>query len=592
MGMASSTNKKDGSPYCRFTKNPNAKYESQGLEADCPVPMTMFHTDGSILYENVHFDLLYTIIAENDTDVLQRYLKIAPWAVSMEPVCANSLWAVPDRYLFTDYASDVVLDMNPCMWATCRGSLGVLKILLNYYTKDKDPDMKIRGFDSGGLLLLNEAAQHGHVDIVRFLLNNQPRYASIHERDSNDCTALLSAAAPRYVYWRTSSRGERPGSVESEAIINLLLDQGASASDVSHGDEELRNTVLNSAAEWAGSQLIRRLIDDGADVYTKVVRGRWEDKFWNLPDGSFEVNALYVACTHANFEAVKTLIDCRGAEVEILDVLWQRDSLGSLPLHWVTQTCLPKESFGYSKEAVYDKARSIADIIELLLDLDPTIINVTDNYGNTPLHYATRSPSRYDKMYTPIIQLLCARGADASIQNTEGQTPLHTLFRLEDCGDYRDHFCKKNSVDAVTVSTLLAHGASPADIDMAGDTPLHIAAANLEWADVVSLLLVHGADPALPNLKGQTALHRAAGGTYLGRNRDYQAPERIRAQEDVFSRLVKAGGVELMDMTDAEGMKPREISHETRKGWKELDGPPKQTGNGSGQERGPRMHKI
>ncbi|KAI1014458.1 hypothetical protein LB504_012237, partial [Fusarium proliferatum] len=439
--MASFVDTKDKSPYCRFTENPNAKYESLGLEADCPLPMTMLHTDGSILYETLYFDLLYTIIERNDRSAFQEYLTIAPWAVSMEPVFTNDLWAVPDRYLFTDYASDVVLDMDPCMWATCKGSLGVLKILLNHCTKGKDSDMKVRGFESGGLLLLNEAAQHGHVDIVRFLLNNQPRYSRIDERDTNDCTALLSAAAARYIDRPTSLREELPGLVESEAILNLLLDQGASASDVSYWDEELRNTVLTSAAEWAGSQLIKRLIDDDADIYTKV------------------------------------------------------------------------ESFGYSKEAVYDKARRIADIIEFLLDLDPTIINVTDNDGNTPLHYATRSPSRYDKMYTPIIQLLCARSADASMQNTEGQTPLHTLFHLENGGDYGDYFCKKNPVDTVTVLTWLAHGASPADIDMAGDTPLHIAAANLEWADVVSFLLMHGANPALPNLKGQTALHRAAGGT-------------------------------------------------------------------------------
>ncbi|KAH7195292.1 ankyrin repeat-containing domain protein [Fusarium oxysporum] len=414
------------------------------------------------------------------------------------------------------------------------------------YENGKDPDTKIR-FESGEVLLLNEAAQNGQIDIVRFLLDNQPRYASIYERDQNDYTALLSAASAYHIDLPTSLQEGLPGPAESEAIINLLLDRGASASDVSYGDAKISNTALTLAAQWAGSQLIKRLIGDGADTYTKVER----------------VNALYVACTHANFEAVKTLIDYRGAEVDILDVLWQRDSRGSFPLHWVAQSDLPKESFGYSNAAVHDKARSIANIIKLLLGIDPTIIN-----------------------------LLCARGADASIRNAEGQTPLHALFRLEDGGNYRDYFCKKNSVDTATVITLLAHGASPADIDKAGDTPLHIAAANLEWADVVSLLLVHGADPALPNLNGQTAIHRAAGGTYLGRNQKYKAPERIRAQEDVLSRLIRAGGVELMDLTDAEGMKPRDIYHKTRQGWKELDGPPKQTGNGRGRERGPRIHKI
>ncbi|KAF4952933.1 hypothetical protein FGADI_6366 [Fusarium gaditjirri] len=434
--------------------------------------------------------------------------------------------------------------------------------------------MEIR-FESGELLLLNEAAEHGHVDTVRFLLNNQPRYASINERDCKGNTPLLSAVSGRFIDLPTCAQEGQPGPAESEAIVNLLLDRGASASDASYEGEKISNTVLTLAAKWAGAKLIKRLIDDGADTYTKVERDRWNDKFWNLPDCSFEVNALYVACTHANFEAVKTLIDYWGVEVDILDVLWQRDGRGSLPLHWVTQSGLPKVSFGYSEAAVCDKARSIMNIIELLLDLDPTIINVTDNDGNTPLHYATRSPSRYDKMYTPIIQLLCARGGDASIQNTEGQTPLHTLFCLEDGGWYLDNWCKKNSVDTVTVITLLDHGASPADIDMAGDTPLHIAAANLEWADAVSLLLERGADPALPSLNGQTALHRAGGGTYLRLNKDYKAPERIRAQEDMLSRLVKAGGVELMDLTDAEGMKPGEICAKTRQGWKELDGPPK-----------------
>ncbi|WJG37046.1 ankyrin repeat-containing domain protein [Fusarium oxysporum Fo47] len=386
------------------------------------------------------------------------------------------------------------------------------------YENGKDPDMKIK-FESGEVLLLNEATQYGQVDIVRFLLNHQPRYASIYERDQSDSTALLSAASAQGL----------PGPAESEAMINLLLDRGASASDVSNEDARISNTVLTLVTQWAGSPLIKRLIDDGADIYTKVER----------------VNALYVACTHANFEAVKTLIDCRGAELDTLDVLWQRDSRGSLPLHWVTQSDLPKESFGYSNAGVRDKAQSIANIVELLFGLDPTIIN-----------------------------LLCARGGDASIQNTEGQTPLHTLFRLEDGGDYRDYFCEKNSVDIATVTALLAQPA------------------NLEWADVVSLLLVHGADPALLNLNGQTALHRAGGGTYLRRNQKYKAPERIRAQEDVLSRLVKAGGVGLIDLTDAEGMKHREIYHKTRQGWKELDGPPKQTGNGRGRGRGPRIHKI
>lgn len=202
--MSSSTDTEDESSHCRFAENPNAKYESQGLEGHCPAPMTMLHTDGSILYENVHFGLLYEIIAQNDTNALQKYPTIAPWAFSMEPGFAHDLWAVPDRHLFLDYCDcDVVIDMNCCMWAAYRGALGVRKILLNHCTKGKDPDMKIK-FESGEVLLLNEATQYGQVDIVRFLLNHQPRYASIYERDQSDYTALLSAASARYIDLPTS----------------------------------------------------------------------------------------------------------------------------------------------------------------------------------------------------------------------------------------------------------------------------------------------------------------------------------------------------------------------------------------------------
>ncbi|KAF5720969.1 ankyrin protein [Fusarium mundagurra] len=522
---------------------------------------------------------------------LQQYLTVAPWAVSIEPSFNNDVWAVPDKFEYSEWGCECDgIDMNYFQWAAQQGGLGVLKILLDHITKGKDPDLQIR-FESGKFLLLNDAAQLGQVNMVRFLLNNQPRYASIHERDIQGYTALASAAAACSLDWANIPEEGGLRSVESEAVMNLLLDQGASATDVilsTYEDEpKIQDTILTLAVEWAGSQLVKRLIDGGADIYAKVTRGPWDTKFWNLYDCTFEVNALYVACTNANFEAVKTLIDCRGPEVDILDILWQRDSRGSLPLHWVTQSDLLRED-----SISDDKARNIANIIQLLLDLDPTTINIPDTDGNTPLHYATRSRSRHDKMYIPILQLLCARGGDASIRNTEGQTPLHTLFRFDNGNRDIDHFYSKNPVDTATVLTLVAHGASPADIDKVGDTPLHIAAANLEWADAISLLLVHGADPALPNLNGQTALHRAAGGTYMGRNLRCKAPERIRAQEDVFSRLVKAGGVELMDLVDLEGLKPREICHKTRQGWRELDDPPKRNGTGRGRGRAPRMHKM
>ncbi|RBQ75527.1 hypothetical protein FVER14953_20198 [Fusarium verticillioides] len=457
MTMSYSTDTEDEPPYYRFTENPNAEYNGQGFKRASPVPMTMPHSDGSILYEKPTFSFIYTIIQQNDTKALQQYLTIAPWAVSLEPVFANDLWAVPDRRTSSDGgASYGGMNMNYLQWAAREGGLGVFKILLHHCTKGKDPEIRI-GFESQEFEILNEAAKYGQVDMVKFLLDSQPRYASIEERDSNGYTALLSTASAPNLDCPTCLQERRPGPAASEATMSLLLDRGACASDVLYGNQKILKTVLTLTVEWAGSRLIKRLIDSGASIETKVQRGPWDETFWNLHGYTFEANALYVACTRANFEAVKTLIECRGSEVDVSDVLWQRDSRGSTPLHWVAQSHLPRENFGDSKDAIYDKARNIMSIIELMLDLGPTTINATDENGNTPLHYATRSPSRQDKMYCPIFQLLCARGSDAGIRNTEGQTPLHTRFRLDDSGRVRCHYFGKTPIDEAMLFTLLAH---------------------------------------------------------------------------------------------------------------------------------------
>ncbi|KAF4331796.1 ankyrin [Fusarium beomiforme] len=437
--MSSTLSPEAESPYRRFVRDPNAEYERKGLGRPYAVPMTMVDRDGSILYEKPSFSLLYSIIDENDTEALRQYLAIAPWAVSIEPIFSNELWAVPMDDPYAEYyASDGVIEEDYFLYAAQWGGRGVLQMLLDHCAKDRNPAPPIR-FKLERYQLLNEAARYGHVGTVQFLLDNQPLYASIHDRDDSGYTALASAASIYELRWCNFKDGEGPSDARNEAVMNLLLDRGACASDVvipTYEDKKIRHTVLTFAVEWAGSQLIKRLIDGGADVHAKVTIGPWNLTFWNQRDSTFEVSALYFACTCANFQAVKTLIDCRGAGVDIKGMLRERDSRGSLPLHWATQNDLPTESDAFLISTAREIAENITKVITLLLDLDPTTINTQDNDGNTPLHYATRSLSRHNKLYTPIFQLLCTRGADASIRNNEGQTPLHTLFRLNDEDSY------------------------------------------------------------------------------------------------------------------------------------------------------------
>ncbi|RKK95875.1 hypothetical protein BFJ68_g14611 [Fusarium oxysporum] len=534
-------------PYEGFRKDPNDECERDGFGHSYRTPMTMADQDGSILYETECFDLLGTIIEENDGKTLKKYLSIAPWTVPKE----SAAWR---GYEMAHY------NENYCLNAARRGCLDSLKVLLSHYTNDGDANRQVR-FKQHRFELLNEAAQWGQTEVVQFLLDNQWPHGDNVSCKLSFNTVLYFSHWCKYV---------------------VLIDN--------HNGKPF-DTVLTLAAQWASPKLIKRLVDSGADVHAVVTKGSWAMKFWNqhrsYPEGRktySEVNALFAACSHANFQAVQTLIDCRGDDVAVSEMVFCRDNRSSIPIHWVTQSELPRDIDKFSHSAIEGIVRNIANIIGLLLDLDPTTVNFQDNDGNTPLHYATRSLSRHDKLYTSVFQLLCDRGSDPSIRNHNGETPLHTLFCLYK-GD--TSFDNQDPVNTAAISILLAHGAKATDVDNSGDTPLHIAAANLHWIDAVRYLLHHGAYPAQQNLKSQTALHKAASGSYKGRTTVLtKAPERIEMQNQMLEELVKAGGHELMDMADAEGNTPRHICQKARDYWRERGTPTWMRGEGQGTGRG------
>ncbi|KAI6755993.1 hypothetical protein HG530_011729 [Fusarium avenaceum] len=537
------------SPYRRFRVDPNDEFIGEEDEPD-RVFMTMTDRDGSVLYELEYLPLLHTIVQQNDVEALQRYFTIAPY---LNPKLPNGEEEIMET---TDYFG----------LAVESGSLEVLQWVLNNTPRDIVSTQPIR-FEPRGFQLLNEAARYGRMEIVKFLLAHQPLYANIQDRDSKGCTAILSAAdvySERHCF--------QPGWNEvclenNEAIINLLLDQGACASDTVAAayNKETLDTVLTLVVKWAGPGLIKRLINCGANVHTTIT------KWLRFEGGSASgVNALAVACYHANIKAVETLIDCRGV-VPAASMAGYQDGLRRLPLHWATQNQLPDSLEHIPKSILRERVQNIISLIELLLSLHPAAINIQDQEGYTPLHHATESFGRNSKLYTPIFELLCKRGGDASIRNNKGQTPLHTLF---------DTCITNVPIDPAAISVLLAHGARVTDT-VAGSTLLHIAARNLWFADAVSCLLDHGADPTAKDSSQATALHRAASGRL--RQSMVKAEVTIRSQDDMLARLVKAGGEELMDIPDVHGETPRQICQRRREQWRIAELPREQFSSGRGR---------
>ncbi|KAI1049595.1 hypothetical protein LB505_008073 [Fusarium chuoi] len=516
----------DKSPYGNFVQAPNEYHNDKEPPY---TPMTMVDGNGSVLYETDEFDLLLAIIQRDDVTALGQYLDIAPWVIEEKE-------ELPLYYSFF-------------YTAVSHGSLGALKTLLSYYERFMGPFERIT-FRKRGFTLLNEAARRGYLDMVEFLLQNQPLYADIHERDYTGCTAL-AAALDLYSTRYMEAFNWQPFVDKSEAVINLLLDWGACPTDVvarGHQDSSWKpETVLSMASEWASAEIIQRLINGGADVHARFTKDSLQLGLYDEQDHIVDnVTAIHMASFRGNFPALKTLLAHHGDAISALEMMSSCDSRGSTPLHWATRNNL-------FNPISYERAQNIKATINLILDICAGIINIQDTEGNTALHYASQYFGGNGEVFLPIFETICNRGGDASIHNTRGETPLHNVLASAE-----------ETVDQQILSLLLAHGAKINDVDRAGNTALHIAARRLDNHGAIALLITQGADTAIRNSKNETPVHIAASGDVYTSD----MAEKVEMQNLVLATLTNAGGIELMDFPDANGKTPREICKERRSDWK------------------------
>ncbi|KAH6884194.1 ankyrin repeat-containing domain protein [Thelonectria olida] len=446
-----------------------------GVNDETPheIPMTtIVDKDGSILFETEFGALLQTIVRQNDVAALEQYLAKAPLAIGSgeEPPKYDDVFSI----------------------AAQSGSVDVLRILLERYSVSTTQTTLLQ---KRGLLLLHVASDCGQPQVVQFLLDNYPAYADIHVRDESGYTAIGSAASLDgsghfdFVW-------ERESPDRSEQVMDLLLDRGASASDVvlrprSWGErpEIICDTVLTLAARWARPQLIQRLIDGGADAQAKTSHAdfSWED---NTENDIGDATAVFTSSLFANVDAIKVLLDCRGPGIDISDMVSCRDSQGRLPLHWAARKLIPDEIRRIPASKLRENAQRIMGTLELLLEANPSTINIQDNKGNTPLHYAAQHYGQLGKEHNEIFKFLCDRGADASLRNKKRETPLHSLC------------CRTSGglpIDVAAITILLEHSAKTTDADRDGNTPLHQMVSTLHNLEAAEFLVSHDADVSAKN---------------------------------------------------------------------------------------------
>ncbi|KIN09101.1 hypothetical protein OIDMADRAFT_111204 [Oidiodendron maius Zn] len=506
--------------------SPYREFRVQTLDRDITDGI-LLDDEGAAIYETGYGALLLTIIKLNDVATLNRYLATHPAAPGPgETDRFDAFWA-----------------------AAYHGSTDALRILLEHYAAHST---QIIAPDARGFLLLNVACQFAQVDTARFLLDNHLAAGDIHARDDYGMTALLAAAASFFdlAYEENDKRDlMRDTMACSEELMLLLLDRGASARDaVTRADEKPRDTVLTLAISRASSKLVKRLIDEGADVHTKKMHFLNDGSFGGL-DTIWDVTPLHIGSFYSNVEGIQTLLDNRGSGIYIADMVSCCDSFGRHPLHWAAGGPSPLE-FALSNATT---------TIKLLLTSNPDTVNTQDKQGDTALHYAARSHAQRISKNSDTLKFLCENGADASLRDRKGQTPLHCLCF---------HAPGSEPIDTSLIPLLLAHGSDIGDADADGNTPLHLAVKNLQSVEAVQLLLNQGANVGAKNLIGNTPLHQAAGGHIWIQEGELTHNDRMRAQDEMMRVLQEAeGNLNLMDQENAAGKTPRLIREERRNRW-------------------------
>jgi ankyrin repeat protein len=219
------------------------------------------------------------------------------------------------------------------------------------------------------------------------------------------------------------------GGTEDGALLELFR-------AIASGDDGEIARRLSSSCELAIRPIGVGASREDSDMYFLVAIRRY------VYDGD---TALHIAAAAHRRELVASLV-ARGAEVRACN------RRGAEPLHYAADG---------SPDSDYWDPVAQGEVVGRLLDAgaDP---NAFDKSGVAPLHRAVRTRC------SAAVRVLLRHGADPRLMSMSGSTPLH--LAVQNTGRSGSGSEAAKDEQGRIISLLLAHGASPTDVDAKGKT--------------------------------------------------------------------------------------------------------------------------
>jgi ankyrin repeat protein len=365
--------------------------------------------------------------------------------------------------------------VTPLSLACQNGSGLIAELLLEH---GADPNTRLRG----GETALMTAARTGKPRPVKALL---ARGASVNAKERRGQTALMWAAAE--------------GNAE---VVALLINAGA---DIHATLPDSGFTPFFFAARNGKTEVVRALLKSGIDVNEAMEPRRGGGK-----TPSRGTSALILAVENGYYELALTLLDA-GANVND-----QRS--GFTPLHVMTWVRKPPkgEDRGMPPPPELGKISSLQFVRELVkrgADVNAQLVNGNGGYGKYNTKGATAFLMASANADVPYMKLLLELGADPSIANVDGCTPLIVACGIHVGSDQATEVAGEEPEVIEAATLLLKLGADVNHVDANGETAMHGAALK-NLPKVVQFLADNGAKVEVWNHKnkfGSTPLMLAQG---------------------------------------------------------------------------------